>query len=697
MINKLLQIFRKIKIYMEYHGLRETFHWLWSRATSKLKKKLGMGQGISAATPPAYAAAEQAARTAGKVPVQWPDYREYLLTEEEAQTAYPKLHRQVFIFGTIPYYDIGGGQRSSQLAKTFNKLGFPVHYYYGFESSDFDHKSTMLIPCVSHMYVGAVDIEDFKAAVRPGDLLILEGPVSAFVPFVQAAKELGARIIYENIDNWETSLGSGVYSDREDLNTLLRCSDVLVGTAKLLVQQLEGYCRELQLSKEILYLPNAVDDELFAPLLQYELPKDMVPGSKTLLYYGSLWGEWFDWDLVFGIAKADPSVSINLIGDFDAILHIRKTAPSNVHFLGLKKQTELPAYLSYADFALIPFKPGAIGDYVSPLKVFEYIAMNTPVLTTALPDLMGYPNVYAGNTVDSWMAAIRSHCVTDTAASQAFTLDNTWSNRIQNMLDKACPETAQQCMAPFYGNISVVILNYNNKNIIDKSVASLLRYNTRYHYEIVVVDNGSADGSYEQLRERFDGEITLVRNSKNGCSSGRNLGVANATKDYILFLDSDQWVVNHYWLDSYLHAAANAENFGAVGWYAGWFNKYGAATTETDAFPHRYMPPKSLYRADVGYLATCGFFIEKALFTAFDGFDEAYDPTCYEDTDLSLKVRHAGREIYYCPHLGVVHLPHQTTKAGTEAHARLIYEKQNYFTEKWKQLNPALLNYIKQA
>ena len=695
MFGKIKQIIQKIRTYLKYHTPGETIYWLWHRVLSRIKKKLAGPMGMSAATPAAYAAEERKARAAGKAPVDWPDYRKYLLTEEDRKTVTMKELGNVFIFATIPYYDIGGGQRSSQLAKTFNKMGYSVHYIYGFPSSDFDEKNYIPIPCVTHMHVGALDMETFRELIRADDLLILEGPVSSFVPYTEAAKQAGAKIIYENIDNWETSLGSSVFTDRASLDSILRNSDLLVGTAKLLVEQLQRYCTELGTEKEIAYLPNAVDDELFAARLDYEQPKDMVCGSKTLVYYGSLWGEWFDWELIFGVANSRKDVSINLIGDCNPIPHIMKDAPANIHFLGLKKQAELPAYLKYADFALIPFKTGEIGDYVSPLKIFEYISMNKNVLTTALPDVAGYPNLFAGNELNDWLAAIDSYTAPDEAAAEAFTADNTWSNRIEKMLDPLYIARAERCNDAYYGKLSIVVLNYNNKGIIDKCVASLLRYKQRYDYEVVVVDNQSSDGSYEQLQARFGNAITLVRNSKNGCSSGRNLGVQSAKGEYILFLDSDQWATNRYWLDAYLHIHATAENFGAVAWNGGWFDRYAAGYIIVDNYAFRYMPPSAQHRADIGYLATCGFLMDKALFEEIEGFDEYYDPTCYEDTDLSLKIRDAGRETYYSPYLGVVHLPHQTTKAGTEAHLKRITEKQKYFAAKWRERNPALLNYIR--
>jgi GT2 family glycosyltransferase len=322
--------------------------------------------------------------------------------------------------------------------------------------------------------------------------------------------------------------------------------------------------------------------------------------------------------------------------------------------------------------------------------------MNKNVLTTALPDVAGYPNLYAGNALADWLAAIDNGGAPDEAAAEAFTVNNTWSNRIENMLDKLYPARAARCDERYYGKLSIVVLNYNNKGIIDKCTASLLRYKPRYDYEVVIVDNQSTDGSYEQLKARFGDEITLVRNSKNGCSSGRNLGAASAKGAYILFLDSDQWATDRYWLDTYLHIHATADNFGAVAWNGGWFDRYAAGYIIVDNYTFRYMPPSAQHRADIGYLATCGFLMDKALFEEIGGFDEAYDPTCYEDTDLTLKIRHAGRECYYSPCLGVVHLPHQTTKAGSEAHMKRITERQKYFAEKWRQLNPALLNYIRE-
>ncbi len=618
-------------------------------------------------------------------------YESIKLTKNEKESCVLKTQKQVFIFGTVPFYDIGGGQRSAQFAKTFNKMGYKVQYIFAFDSSEAT-QFTLNIPANKHLYIGNYPSNTFANDLKENDMVIFEAPCKSFQEYLNVAAEIKCKIVYENIDNWESNLGSILF-DEETLKLMLRKASILTGTAKPLVSQLENYLKKYKLPKnKILYLPNAVDDELFNGNKKFTKPNDLITGEKTLIYYGSLWGAWFDWELVFDIAKKYPTYSIILIGDNSGIQKIVEKSPKNIYFLGMKKQDELPNYLAYCDYAILPFKVDEVGEYVSPLKVFEYIAMNKLVLATKLPDIMSYPNVYCGNTSKNWIQYIQKELKNDVGACQKFIADNNWYNRCVNLID-ALNFEEKKAPKEFYNNISVVTLNYNNANVIFRCVDTLLKNNERYNYEIIVVDNQSSDGSYEELKKQYkdNKSVKILRNSKNGCSSGRNLGVKNASKDYIVFLDSDEWILHKYWLDNYIDIYTKDLNVGAIGWGAGWFNKKGFAYHVVDSYAFRYMPPCCLTRPDIGYLATCGFLISKKLFNEIEGFDEAYDPTCYEDTDLSLKVRNSGKEIYYSPYLGVGHLPHQTTKSGSAAHEKLITEKGIYFIDKWSKINKDLI------
>ena len=84
-----------------------------------------------------------------------------------------------------------------------------------------------------------------------------------------------------------------------------------------------------------------MDINIFEPSYKSEEPKDLIKGkNKTLLYFGSLWGEWFDWDLLVEVAKRTPDSTYNMIGDSAPIQDKLSKLPSNIHFLGLKRQTE---------------------------------------------------------------------------------------------------------------------------------------------------------------------------------------------------------------------------------------------------------------------------------------------------------------------------------------------------------------------
>lgn len=616
----------------------------------------------------------------------------YKLSKKEKNLIKLKQNRRIFIFTNIPYFDVGGGQRAAQLAKTFNNMGYEVQYYYAFNSSE-TSKHKMLLPVTLHQKVKDIKKEQFEKAIKENDLFVFEAPMDIFIPYLKIAHKNKCKIIYENIDNWETSLGNMFFSE-EALKQMLDKSTILVGTAQLLAKQLEDYLKKYKLeNKKIVYLPNAVDSDLFEPRKEYIKPNDLIIGEKTLIYYGSLWGSWFDWELIKDIATNCKNVEINLIGDYAGITEIVKKMPENIHFLGLKKQTDLPAYLKYSDYAILPFKPDEIGRYVSPLKIFEYISMNKPVISTKLNDIVNYKNVFCSNSSKDWIEAINKGITFNEEDRNKFILENNWYARCSTIIDNL--NNDKKCMEEFYNNISIVILNYNNKNVIENCIDSIIRFNERYNAEIIVVDNQSKDGSYELLQEKYKDNIKLLRNTKNGCSSGRNLGVASATKKYIMFLDSDQWILHKYWLETYIQILTNDKDIGALGWAAGWFNKEGYSYHVVDSFPYKYLPPQGLYRSDIGYLGTGGLIMEKELFNKVEGFDLNYDPTCYEDTDLSLKVRNSQKEIAYTTYLGVGHLPHQTTKSGTKEHDKLIKDKGDYFISKWKKINPEFLKYIK--
>ena len=91
--------------------------------------------------------------------------------------------------------------------------------------------------------------------------------------------------------------------------------------------------------------------------------------------------------------------------------------------------------------------------------------------------------------------------------------------------------------------ISVIVPVYNTANYLDRCIESVVGQ-TYKHVEIILVDDGSKDDSL-QICERWakqDGRIQVMPQSNKGVSSARNTGIKNATGDYLILLDSDDWL-----------------------------------------------------------------------------------------------------------------------------------------------------------
>ena len=86
--------------------------------------------------------------------------------------------------------------------------------------------------------------------------------------------------------------------------------------------------------------------------------------------------------------------------------------------------------------------------------------------------------------------------------------------------------------------VSVIIPTYNRKGYIPDAIDSVLEQ-TYKDFEIIVVDDGSTDGTGEILRKRYGEKIRYFSKENGGCASARNFGVRMARGEYIAFLDSD--------------------------------------------------------------------------------------------------------------------------------------------------------------
>ena len=201
--------------------------------------------------------------------------------------------------------------------------------------------------------------------------------------------------------------------------------------------------------------------------------------------------------------------------------------------------------------------------------------------------------------------------------------------------------------------LSVVVPTFNRRGILERSLPSLLDQTAPLgEYEIVVVVDGSRDGTLEMLGARREGPgLKTVLQENRGLSAARNRGAEEARGEVILFLDDDMIASRD------LVAIHREEHrrpgervvFGALGLAEGLrrsFLKEGVGIwgRELDA---RLSSPGHRFRFDECHFGHAS--ISRGLLARFGGFDEGFTKFGNEDYDLGWRLIQSGAEMRYAP------------------------------------------------
>lgn len=226
--------------------------------------------------------------------------------------------------------------------------------------------------------------------------------------------------------------------------------------------------------------------------------------------------------------------------------------------------------------------------------------------------------------------------------------------------------------------ISAVLVSWNRLEFLQKAIQSL--YAQRYpRLEIIVVDNGSTDGSREWLRGQSG--VKWIENSCNrGASAARNQGTKIARGDYILYMDSDAELRTEDGLRrcvDYLEAHPDAA--GAAGVYysdEALTNLWCWAPCMN--WEGYYDPIASMQpQADPPVLSTCFSIYRHSALREVGGFDE-YFFYLYEDGDLSDRLRKKGWRLRVDPEIKIIH---HYAEPGRTRRDQLAY---HYYTERMR-------------
>ena len=216
--------------------------------------------------------------------------------------------------------------------------------------------------------------------------------------------------------------------------------------------------------------------------------------------------------------------------------------------------------------------------------------------------------------------------------------------------------------APRNVKVSIVIPVYNKVYLTLQCLRSIHdRVPTSCRYEVIVVDNASADMT--PLLSKMVG-LKYLRSEVNlGFVDGCNFGAKSANGEFLVFLNNDALVTEN-WLESLVSTMESYPDAGIVGskiiypdgrlqeaggiiFKDGTGNNYGK-----NDHPDRY---QYNYVREVDYCSGASIIIRRSIFDELEGFDALYRPAYYEDTDLAFRVRELGLKVIYQPESVIYH------------------------------------------
>ncbi|MCP4550010.1 MAG: glycosyltransferase family 1 protein [bacterium] len=234
-----------------------------------------------------------------------------------------------------------------------------------------------------------------------------------------------APLIYDHMDDI-LHLGNPSAAMRRDFTELVSRADLVNATSGKLAEQMTA-----MKARKLLRIGNGVEWARFTSAGNQEPPVELVDlPQPRVIYVGSV-AEWFDFDLLFEVARLRPEISFPIVGPVRPQLKRRiNAAPANVHFFGARPYEEIPTWLAGCRAAMIPFLKTPLTEAVDPVKIHEYLASGLGVLTTSFsPEVLALAGpVTAADTASEFAAALDTHLASppDPEQQRSFAAGRRW-------------------------------------------------------------------------------------------------------------------------------------------------------------------------------------------------------------------------------------------------------------------------------
>jgi GT2 family glycosyltransferase len=245
-------------------------------------------------------------------------------------------------------------------------------------------------------------------------------------------------------------------------------------------------------------------------------------------------------------------------------------------------------------------------------------------------------------------------------------------------------------------DFSIAMVCWNDKAYMEPCLSSLFKSKIDYSFDVVVVDNGSKDGSQEMIQEKFP-QVKIIQNSQNlGLAKACNQGIEATKGRYILLFNNDT-IVNGDAFNSMVHFMEKTPEAGAVG---------GKLLNEDGSFQSGYGGFSSLWEEflvalkigeilwdgyplhgdsekveQVGWMSSACLLLRREALDQVGLLDEEY--FIYGDeTDLQYRMKNAGWKTFYLPDATTIHFGGRSMDHWSRRkmiyRGKMLFFKKNY-------------------
>jgi len=378
------------------HGPRHDFvRWVRTAPASNGAAPQAFVAGLPAATP---AAGNAVVTKSTNKDLSWPEFQQQVLSHRAD-------YKGIFVQELVIDWNVPLYQRPQHIAAAFGRLGYLVIYRTDNWAGD-DVQGCREV--VKNVWItNRHEVNQLQDVTRS-----LYSTAYANTPELLLENGKRGTLVYEYIDHIDPQISG----DAENVRRLLALKDFAFnGGADYVVasaRKLEAEAIAAVGADKVILAQNGVDTmhyrhpkHLSTPLPQ-NLKSFRSKYSKVVGYFGAL-APWLWYEAVADLVTSRPDLGFVFIGPDYYGGSEKLLKADNLLYMGTVDYQILPAYARQFDVCFIPFAPGEIARTTSPLKLFEYFALEKPVVVTRdMEECVAFEEVFSGNSVEALSDAL---------------------------------------------------------------------------------------------------------------------------------------------------------------------------------------------------------------------------------------------------------------------------------------------------